>query len=170
VPNIILPEIQINANDGLAENAIRIALSQEGVREINGSNSGPEVDQYLACVHAAPGNPWCSAFASWCIKKAATDLGITPELTFSASTYGLWTKNPTLQMATPTDNCIFLIDHGLSKQGNRIGHVGLVVSVNGNGLETIEGNTNAGGSRNGDGVYRRTRQVSEITYGFMKIQ
>lgn len=168
--DIILPEIEINANDGLAENAIRIALSQEGVREINGSNSGPEVDKYLASVHTDPGNPWCSAFASWCIMQAAEALGITPEISFSASTYGLWTKNQTLQMATPTDNCVFLINHGLSKQGSRIGHVGLVVSVDGNNLETIEGNTNAGGSRNGDGVYKRTRQVSEITYGFLKIQ
>lgn len=168
--NIILPELEINANDGLAENAIRIALSQEGVRETNGSNSGPEVDQYLASVHASPGDPWCSAFASWCIINAAEALGIKPEMKFSASTYGLWTKNPNLQMSEPTDNCIFLINHGLSKQGNRIGHVGLVVSVDGNQIVSIEGNTNDNGSRNGDGVYKRTRQASEITYGFLKIQ
>lgn len=160
--NIVLPELEINA--------IRIALSQEGVREVNGSNSGPEVDQYLASVHADPGNPWCSAFASWCIINAAEALGIKPEMKFSASTYGLWTKNPNLQMATPTDNCIFLINHGLSKQGNRIGHVGLVVSVDGEVLKTCEGNTSVNGSRNGDGVYIRQRHVSEITYGFLKIQ
>lgn len=166
---IVLPTIEINANDGLAKNAICYALSQEGIREV-GSNTGPEVDQYLASVHAAPGNPWCSAFACWSIINAARDLGIAPGVKYSASTYGLWTKNPNLQISVPTENCIFLINHGLSSKGNRIGHVGLVVGINGNQLATVEGNTNAGGSRNGDGVYKRTRQLSEITYGFLKIQ
>jgi hypothetical protein len=42
-------------------------------------------------------------------------------------------------------------------------HTGLVVDVlPGNRLATIEGNTNAGGSPEGDGVYARERRLSEI--------
>jgi hypothetical protein len=34
-------------------------------------------------------------------------------------------------------------------------------------LDTIEGNTNGGGSREGDGVYQRTRRRHEVTRGWL---
>jgi hypothetical protein len=43
-------------------------------------------------------------------------------------------------------------------------HIGIATSApdkKGN-VETIEGNTNGAGSREGDGVYRKTRHVSKI--------
>jgi hypothetical protein len=41
------------------------------------------------------------------------------------------------------------------------GHTGIVVAVDAVGFHTIEGNTNAAGSREGDGVYRKTHKWSD---------
>ncbi len=57
---------------------------------------------------------------------------------------------------------IFIADHGGGK-----GHTGLVERMDGYAIHTIEGNTNAAGSREGDGVYRKVRQLSAITAGFI---
>lgn len=44
----------------------------------------------------------------------------------------------------------------------RVGHTGLVEKISGDFAVTIEGNTNNGGSRDGDGVYRRRRLLSTL--------
>lgn len=52
--------------------------------------------------------------------------------------------------------------------GSGRGHVGIVSSLIGNRLETIEGNTNDGGSREGIGVFRRSgRTIDSVNRGFM---
>jgi hypothetical protein len=44
----------------------------------------------------------------------------------------------------------------------RVGHTGLIEKVSGDFAVTIEGNTNDGGSRDGDGVYRRRRILDAL--------
>ena len=57
---------------------------------------------------------------------------------------------------------VFFVDTGNSR-----GHVGIVVANVNSFLETIEGNTNDNGSREGIGVFRRTRRrISDISLGF----
>jgi hypothetical protein len=57
---------------------------------------------------------------------------------------------------------VFFID-----TGNSHGHAGIVVDNINSLLETIEGNTNDNGSREGIGVFRRTRRrVDGINLGF----
>ena len=58
---------------------------------------------------------------------------------------------------------IFFIDTG---EGH--GHTGLVVGRSGNDLQTIEGNTNELGGREGIGVFARTRPVRQATLGFVE--
>jgi cell wall-associated NlpC family hydrolase len=41
-------------------------------------------------------------------------------------------------------------------------HVGIVISDNGKTIQTVEGNTNGEGSREGDGVYFKTRNKSLV--------
>ena len=68
-------------------------------------------------------------------------------------------ENPTLVQPGQ----IFVISTG---EGH--GHSGLVEVVKGGKLTTIEGNTNAGGSREGVGVFRRTsRTLATINTGFV---
>src|SRR5262249_27718562 len=50
--------------------ALRIAETQKGVHEIGSSNTGAQVDQYLAAAKVAPGNPWCASFITWSLEQA----------------------------------------------------------------------------------------------------
>jgi hypothetical protein len=53
--------------------------------------------------------------------------------------------------------------------GGGMGHAGLFSRVVGNRMETIEGNTNDGGSREGIGVFRRSgRTLQSINRGFIE--
>jgi hypothetical protein len=58
---------------------------------------------------------------------------------------------------------VFVQDFGGGK-----GHTGLVESVQGGRIVTLEGNTNDEGSREGIGVFRRTgRKILTINKGFI---
>lgn len=59
--------------------------------------------------------------------------------------------------------------------GKNGGHIGFVTAVRPNGLfTTIEGNTNAAGSRDGDGVYDRVRSLGLLQkyprHGFIRLE
>jgi hypothetical protein len=157
----------------LAELAIEIALSYDGVREIGGNNRGPQVEAFQRSLGLSPGDPWCAAFVCFCIKSAAKRLGVLPRFQYGGSVNKLWIRNPDLQMAQPVYNG--LIDHGLSKLGTRIGHTGFCIGpfqANNDSLETMEGNTNAAGSRDGDGCYHKSREAAEMArgYGYLRIE
>jgi hypothetical protein len=159
----------------LAELAIEIALSYDGVREIGGNNRGPQVEAFQRSLGLSPGDPWCAAFVCFCIKSAAKRLGVLPRFQYGGSVNKLWIRNPDLQMAQPVYNGLFLIDHGLSKLGTRIGHTGFCIGpfqANNDSLETMEGNTNAAGSRDGDGCYHKSREAAEMArgYGYLRIE
>lgn len=140
------------------------------VRE-QGKNDGPEIREWLKRVNRQPGNAWCAAFA-WCmLDDACKALKIENKFPPIA---GAWLMlNQAKKMGAWTDipgqGFIFGIDHGTNQAGARIGHVGIVTSVTEgkeSEIQTCEGNTNPAGSREGDGVYARTRKKSEITLGY----
>jgi hypothetical protein len=74
---------------------------------------------------------------------------------------GIW--HPYTDKAQPGDVVIF------DFQGNhkRNQHTGIVQSVSGTSLTTIEGNTSVSSNDNGGAVMRRTRSVSQVT-GFLR--
>jgi len=168
----------------LAETAIQIALSYDGVREQGGNNCGPEVEMFQKSIGLDPGDPWCAAFVSFCIQQAAKQLGVTPKFKYGGSVYKLWTRNAGLQVVTADSNTVFCINHGLSAKGVKIGHTGFCITPRASNpnaypdelvldeLETMEGNTNAAGSRDGDGCYHKSRKISEFAqgYGFLRIE
>jgi hypothetical protein len=57
---------------------------------------------------------------------------------------------------------IFIINHGGGQ-----GHTGIVSSVEGPFIKTIEGNSNPAGSREGLGVFELTRKINTINAGFI---
>ena len=66
------PGAVVSAGGGgssLGAAALQVAQSQKGVAEV-GTNTGPQVDQYLAAAKVAPGNPWCASFVTWSLEKA----------------------------------------------------------------------------------------------------
>lgn len=164
----------------LAAAAFAAAHSQIGVREDpNRPNRGPEVDQYLTAAGydpAAGSHAWCAAFAYWCYKQAAVN-GVTNPLPRTGGVLDHWERAAGVGRATRvgteqalaepqriSQGALFVIDHGHGK-----GHMGVVEGCSGGLLTTIEGNTNGGGGREGDGVYRRVmaRKLRDINRGFI---
>jgi CHAP domain-containing protein/putative peptidoglycan binding protein len=156
--------------------ALLHAQSQIGVIENPPfSNRGKEVDEYLLTTDLDPasGNfPWCAAFVYWCFNKASAELGKRNPLVKTAGCLDHWSRAacPKIIAENAVNNpslvkpgFIFIINHG-----SGTGHTGLVESVNGGFLTTIEGNTNNDGSRNGFGVLRLTkRKIVDINKGFL---
>lgn len=166
-----------NATTPLLQKVLAVAQAAEArkVREVPiNSNCGPEVEAFLASVGVPPGNSWCCAFVYWCFQEAAKSLSISNPMVKTAGCIDHWHRaashgatrvtsaqaldNP--ELVTP--GMIFIMDHGSGK-----GHTGLVEQISGGLLTTIEGNTNASKTREGGGVYRLTRKISEINAGFI---
>lgn len=146
--------------NALIEKALEIAGSQVGVREMR-RNRGPEVDSYILAAGLDPTKgsyPWCCAFCYWAVRMAAATLELPNPMPKVAGVMRLWNSvQPFRKVTKPADGAIFIIDHGKGK-----GHCGFVEATGQLHLITIEGNTSEGGSREGDGVYRRTRRADEI--------
>lgn len=159
----------------LAKAALAEAVSNIGVMEKPpGSNRGPEVDAYLACVSCPPGNYWCAGFVYSCFDAASKKLGVKNPLVKTAGCIDHWNRSKAKKIATkdaidnpslikPGD--IFILDFGGGK-----GHTGMVEKVDGGFLNTIEGNSNNDGSRNGIGVFRLRRKINKISKGFLQYQ
>ena len=169
------PAAPINITEAaLALIATATAEANKGVREV-GKNAGPDVEKYLHCVGMTKGSPWCAAFVSWCVM---TSRGLAkPPKWCSGSAVSLF------QMSGKNAVKVTPVDAGFqskvkpgyiwsraqdataaaaARKGSWCqGHTGIVVAVDATGFHTIEGNTNAAGSREGDGVYRKLHKWSD---------
>lgn len=141
------------------ERALLVAASLVGKEESpRGSNWGPFVESLLRRAGLNAPAPWCAAFVNWCVLEAG---GVDKRLwTHRASTYYLWhwALGVKLDRPKPERGMVFVWNDAGG------GHTGLITKVKAFGLylETIEGNTNDGGSREGYAVCRRTRSVASI--------
>lgn len=140
---------------GVADcNLLNIAAKQVGVREKTGHNDGPMVERYLAYVRLQKGEPWCAAFISWVFGQAGYDKpksGWSPDLLPASR-----------RIPAPRPGAVLGI---YFPQLKRVAHVGLVIGSRHDWVDSIEGNTNVNGSREGDGVYRKLRHKRFI-YGY----
>lgn len=141
---------------------LRMAASQIGVKEQRTNRTK------YGRWYGMNGQAWCAMFVSWVAARAGVPLPrINSNRGFAAVVSGRnFARKNNLLTTKPRVGSVFLI---IGRNGK--GHTGFVESVNWarRTITTIEGNTNAGGSRNGDGVYRRTRKISAINGGFMLI-
>jgi hypothetical protein len=162
-----------DGSNALLASVLKTAASQVGVMEDpEGSNSGPQVDQYLKSVGLGPGFYWCCAFVYWCFQRAAEKAGRANPMLRTAGCVDHWnrTKGKKIPAAAAVDNPgllkpgqIFIINHGRGS-----GHTGLVEGIEGGFLRTIEGNSNPEGSSNGIGVFRLERKIAQINQGFIE--
>jgi peptidoglycan hydrolase-like protein with peptidoglycan-binding domain len=129
------------------------------------SNMGPWVRSYM---DANEGTDWfwCMGFVQTIIDQAAStqnkDFRAMMPLTYSCDTVGMHGLNSgALIRYTAVRNDPTLVRPGdiflLQKSSNDWIHTGIVTVVGTDTFETIEGNTNEGGSNNGNGVYKRIR-------------
>lgn len=148
----------------LAQSIINAAESQVGVKETR-PNGGKMIEAYQRATWLPVGPwPWCAAFVCWCIKAAMSD----KDYTFTRpATAGAWDFE---NWCKAVDNSAVLHKphHGDVKAGDIViytfSHIGIAVSgVDKQGIvQTVEGNTNSDGAREGDGVYRKRRNISNI--------
>jgi len=132
---------------------VQFAMLEVGVREKGGHNSGRRVEAYLDYVGFKKGAPWCAAFVSWVFAKAGHK---APRTAWSPALF------PASHRAR--DAIAGYVFGIYIPSLERIGHCGIVETVDGDWLRTIEGNTSVAGSREGDGVYRRSRHKRSIRY------
>lgn len=138
------------------EDIVAVAAKEIGYKEYQNNNNKYGV------WYGMNNQPWCAIFVSWCAAQigvlgANNQSGIIPRTAWvpDYQTYysgkGLYRPKGSY---TPKGGDIIL--YGSNS------HVGLVESCAGGKVVTIEGNTSANGnSSNGDGVYRRTRSLTD---------
>lgn len=156
----------------LQQKALEIAITQIGHEENpRGSNWGEPVKTYLNSVGISFPASWCMAFIYWCFEKANEQLhgewnleAPTP-LPRTAAVLDAWGRaRNKFSVIFPQPGDIFIQDHG-----HGLGHTGIVEHVNDDTVDTIEGNTNDTGSREGYEVCRRTRKKSSII-GYLRYE
>ena len=103
--------------------------------------------------------PWCCVFIAWLFKA---EQGLCKK-TASCSDLYRWYKSRGQIVQTPTPGD--LVFFKWNKNGNYISdHIGIVVSVNGSVINTIEGNTSTTSNDNGGKVMQRNRYSNIIGY------
>jgi hypothetical protein len=142
----------------LQDEIIKQAGSQIGVREATGHNDGEAVEKYLKSVGLGKGYSWCMAFVYWCAKQAANKLNLINPLKQSGGVLDEWQSGRGTHIKVPEPGAIFIMDFGGGE-----GHTGIITGVfpEKDLLHTIEGNTNNDGSREGIGVFRKDRHISD---------
>ena len=151
---------QINKSpDDQINQLLNIAKSQIGVREATGNNDGEAVERFLLYTGNKKGEPWCAAFVSWVFGQAGYS---QPRTAWSPS---LLPKARQVGKAKPA--MVFGI---YFKDKGRIAHAGLVEKQQKDWVYTIEGNTNAGGSNNGNAVMNKIRNYKQSKLDFFSIE
>jgi len=131
-------------------------------REVGGQNKGPWVRFYMQGNEGSDW-PWCAGFVSFILKQACQSLNVSPpiktsfscdSLAFSAKERGLFLKeSEAKEKNTVTPGSLFLDRRTLTDWV----HTGIVSSAEDDVFQTIEGNTNDDGDREGYEVCRRIR-------------
>ena len=138
-----------------------IYTAEIGVRELTGKNDGVRVEEYLASCGLGKGYAWCAAFVNWCFVQAGIQgSGSAYSPNWFPVSKVVYT-NGANNNRTPSKCDVFGMYY---KEKKRIAHVGFIDEwkEGNNYCITVEGNTNDGGSREGDGVYKKRRLKNQI--------
>lgn len=138
----------------------QVYLSQVGVQEVpRGSNWGPQVGRYLKSVKVKVPAAWCAAFVHYGLDSAGHKNSITAwSPTAHNKNNVVYFRRTWFKEMQPGD--VFTIYFVSMK---RIAHTGFAHRrINSSIIETVEGNSNAGGSREGYMVARRKRPVNTL--------
>lgn len=135
----------------LQRQTLIVAKRFMGAREDLGANRGTVIRRFQLFIGRwMVGQPWCAAYATFCIHIAAQELGIKTTFIKSASSSAIyaWAKKNHRLLSAPAPGCVFVVRKGGSGDDDRrseVGkshiHTGLVHTVNPDGvLITVEGN------------------------------
>lgn len=137
--------------DGTVKDILAAARGEIGVEEYADNHVNAEYDNK---------SEWCASFADWVWKKAGykvhwSNKDRVQDIWNDAKALGL--RRSSVSQAKPGDMIVFDWDHD-----GVMDHVGIVESVNGNTITTIEGNTNIPG-QSLNGVARKTHNMNSST-------
>lgn len=165
----------------LRKKLIDIFLGEVGVREVpRNSNRGPRIQEYQRATDlAGTGWAYCAAFMCWGIMKWGEDSAVRDALKLTrdgfeawrpktAAAYGFedWARRKRLLVHNENARPGKLTLHTGDLMTFDISHIGALITDYESSsyalwrMETVEGNTNASGSRDGGGVYRMERARS----------
>ena len=135
---------------GSEDSLVNVLKSQIGQTEHPiGSNWGQPVQEYLEAAGINRPAPWCAAFIEWGLQKIGRK---------GAGAYVPSWNQPSHRIDRPSIGSLGLV---WFPQMKRYGHIFCVKRVTSSrSIETIEGNSNAEGSREGYAVVSRVRPVS----------
>ena len=157
---------KMNSKEQILYNYIKLAKEQIGVREVGSSNSGIKVNQYIStgsCGQISCCQPWCMFVMNWIlvqvckahkIKYPWLCNGYTPYAVNTGTELGITIKNPKLSEVQVGDWGFIY-----SSARDNANHIFLIIAKGKNGVTTLEGNTNPGGSRDGYGFFQRYRST-----------
>ena len=144
-----------------AQDIINTALAEVGITEYPpNSNKVKYNTAFYGKEVSGSAYPWCCAFVWWVfaqhdpclVKKTAS----CQELGNWFNTNGRWYSDPQI------GDVVFFHFNTNDRWTN---HVGIVKSINGNVIETIEGNTSVNSDDNGGAVMIRQRSSNIVGYG-----
>lgn len=139
---------------------VATAVGELGVRE-HGFNAGPDVEKYQHSTGNHRGEPWCSSFVAWCLRRGGVITGrFGAARSWFDRRHVIWRRG---EGDTPQPGDLV----GYRWGADHICHVGLIENwPAGISCTTIEGNTHGHGmlSREGDGVYRNWRDKRQVAY------
>jgi hypothetical protein len=160
------------------QKVIAVADSYLGVREKTGHNDGKMVTEFVVegggldnekqIKRTGTGYPWCLSFAIYCWRKAVHPspyprMARVQTFWEYANDHELKYKTFDFEEARPKAGDIGCFSHHPDKR-SWDGHAVLATGNNTAwDFETDEGNTNAAGSREGDGVYKKRRKPHNST-------
>lgn len=152
------------SNRSLAECVIACARQhlKQHPREVGGDNRGPWVRLYMDG-HEGAHWFWCAGFVSFILKQAAKTAGVPVPVkkTYSCDVLAVSGKDEGRFVseydmrdgAAMAPGAVFLV----RRKAFDWTHTGIVTAFHGDSFDTIEGNTNDDGHRNGYEVCARTR-------------
>lgn len=154
---------------------VELARKELGVLEQpKNSNRGARVQQYQAATWLdGTGWPWCAAFICWLVreglmqyKPSKVPVGFKRPETAGAWDFENWASQQrrygvsrfeaTDRRIEPGDILVFTFSH------IGIAETAATGTNQASEIATIEGNTDGSGSREGGGVYRQRRKVSQV--------
>jgi hypothetical protein len=149
----------------LRAKAVEIALSFQGQKEVPaGSNSGKFVEDCLRTVGLGKGFSWCCAYTHRVYQDASTILKLPnphPKTGGVLKCMQMAGAGRQIAKKDATDKNILAGYLGIMDYGKGLGHIYIVVSVVGDVITTIEGNTDAAGGRTGGQVLMRQRSLKD---------
>jgi hypothetical protein len=139
---------------------IRLARMMRGGYEL-GVNDGPLVRLFHRVTGTQAGDAWCAAFTSFCLFVLGKACPVPPMA--YCPHLAAWASKMGVLDTTPTPGALMLFWRYVdAEKRSRFAHVGLVISHNADGtVDTIEGNTDDDGGREGWVVAVKRRRIGE---------